>query len=122
MKKKLKVGVVGACGTGKSELVARLNQNGYEAHHIAQEHSFVPTMWQQLANPDILIFLQVSYSETLKRKGFDWTEEEYLEQLKRLNNAKSHANLIIDTDPLTPDEVFKIVLAAIGGIEDLKRP
>jgi hypothetical protein len=116
MNDKLKIGVVGACGTGKSELVARLNQHGYEAHHIAQEHSFVPTMWQQLANPDILVFLVVSYPETLRRKGFHWTKEEYLEQIRRLSHARSHADLVIDTDPLTPDKVFEAVLPAIKEI------
>jgi hypothetical protein len=116
MQNKFKIGVVGACGTGKSELVTRLSQHGYQAHHIAQEHSFVPTMWQQLASPDILVFLVVSYPETLRRKGFHWTEEEYLEQLRRLSHARSHADLVIDTDPLTPDEVFEDALAGIEGM------
>jgi broad-specificity NMP kinase len=116
MNDKLKIGVVGACGTGKSELVARLNQHGYQAHHIAQEHSFVPTMWQQLANPDIMVFLQVSYTKTLRRKGFDWTKEEYQEQLHRLRHAIEHADIVIDTDELSPPEVLDSVLQLIEGI------
>ena len=79
-KEKLTIGVVGPCGTGKSELVNRLNQYGYPARHIAQEHSYVPRMWKQLSNPDILVFLKVSYEMTLKRKNFNWSEKEYQEQ------------------------------------------
>ncbi|MBU0511729.1 MAG: hypothetical protein KJ638_08520, partial [Chloroflexi bacterium] len=55
------IGVVGACGSGKSSLVAGLSEHGYHAHHIAQEHSFVPDMWQRLTKPDVLIFLNISY-------------------------------------------------------------
>jgi deoxyadenosine/deoxycytidine kinase len=117
MAKRLKIGVVGACGTGKSELVTRLNQHGYRASHIAQEHSYAPRMWKQLSNPDILVFLKVSYSMTLKRKNFDWSEKEYQEQIHRLRHAKNHADLEIDTDHLTLDEVFEAILAAIVGIE-----
>jgi deoxyadenosine/deoxycytidine kinase len=109
------VGVVGPCGTGKSELVKRLKESGYRARHIAQEHSFAPKMWQVITNPDILIYLHVSYEETLKRKSFRWSEEEYQEQLKRLRHAHENADIEIDTDPLTPDEVFQAILRAIGG-------
>lgn len=111
-----RIGVVGPCGTGKSELVSRLKNCGYQAHHIAQEHSFAPNMWQAITNPDILIYLHVSYPETLKRKKFRLTEEEYQEQLDRLHHARANANIEIDTDPLTPDEVFQAALAAIKGL------
>lgn len=109
METRLKIGVVGACGTGKSELVSRLNQHGYYALQIAQEHSFVPGMWQKLSKPDILIYLQASYRTTILRKKFHWTENEYQEQLHRLRHAKANADLIVDTDQLTLDEVFRLV-------------
>lgn len=109
------IGVVGSCGTGKSELVTRLRDLGYKTHHIAQEHSFTPTMWQEITHPDLLIYLHVSYQETLKRKNFKWSEKEYKEQLKRLEHARANADIVIDTDPLTPDEVFEIALASIQG-------
>jgi len=107
------IGVVGPCGTGKSELVSRLKECGYVAAHIAQEHSFAPKMWQTITNPDFLIYLHVSYPETLKRKGFNWSEKEYLEQLKRLRHARENADIEIDTDPLSPDEVLQDALKAI---------
>ena len=52
-----KIGVVGPCAAGKTTLIAGLRNHGYTAKHIAQEHSYVPAMWQLLTNPDILIYL-----------------------------------------------------------------
>jgi deoxyadenosine/deoxycytidine kinase len=109
MKKSIRIGVVGACGTGKSELVTRLIQQGYDAHHIAQEHSFNPKMWQLITNPEILIYLQASYQVILQRKAFQFSWREYKEQLRRLSHAKDHADIEITTDELTPEEVFSIV-------------
>ena len=116
MKANQTIGVVGACGTGKSELVTRLKNHGYYARHIAQEHSFAPTMWRKSSNPDLLVYLQVSFPITLQRKNFHWTEAEFEEQQHRLRHAKTHADLIIDTDNLTPDEVFRIVLKKLREI------
>ncbi len=105
-----KIGVVGACGSGKSELVQRLKARGYDARHIAQEHSHAPDMWRRISNPDILVFLEVSYPNTLQRKKFDWSEKEYQTELSRLRHARKHADLYIDTNVLSPEEVFTKVL------------
>jgi len=113
MTSNIKVGVVGTCGTGKSELVTRLINHGFDAHHIAQEHSFNPQMWQIVTNPDILVYLQVSYAETLRRKNFDFSLEEYNEQLHRLRYAETHADIKIDTDMLTPEDVFEILISEL---------
>jgi deoxyadenosine/deoxycytidine kinase len=99
------IGVVGPCGAGKSTLVINLRKNGYNAKAIAQEHSFVPEMWQKFTKPNFLIYLSASYKTTIKRKKFAWTIEEYSEQLRRLNHALINANLIIQTDELTIDDV-----------------
>ena len=104
------IGVVGVCAAGKSTLTASLKQAGYEARHIAQEHSYVADMWQRLTNPDILIYLQVSYPVTIQRQQLDWTFDEYQEQLRRLQHAREHADLIIDTDPLSPQEICDQVI------------
>lgn len=104
------IGIVGACGSGKSELARRLEARGFSVRHIAQEHSFAPNMWQRITNPDILIFLEVSYPVTMARKKFNWTEKEYQQQIERLAHAHRHADLHIDTDHLTPDEVLARVL------------
>ena len=115
------IGVVGTCGSGKSSLVAGLSELGYRAHHIAQEHSFAPNMWQRLTKPDVLIFLNVSYPITLQRKDFTWTLSEHKEQLFRLRHANQHADLHIDTDDLTPDEVLRIVLSKLVHASTGKR-
>lgn len=106
----LKIGLVGPCGAGKTTLAKGLLQNGYLARHIAQEHSYVPSMWQRITNPDILIFLDVSYEKTLQRRKLDWTLQEYEEQLARLAHARQHADLIIPTDDLSIQEVLRTAL------------
>lgn len=105
-----KIGLVGPCASGKSTLARALKKLGFEARHIAQEHSYVVDMWQRITNPDILIYLHVSYPNTIIRRKMDWSEAEYSEQLRRLQHACQHADLYIDTDPLTPDETLKKVL------------
>jgi len=110
MSKNIKIGVVGACGSGKSSLVDDLIKHGFDAHHIAQEHSFAPDMWQRLTNPDILVYLHVTYPTTLQRKSFNWSESEYQEQIRRMKHATDHADIVIETDGKSPQEVLKFVL------------
>lgn len=62
------IGVVGPCTAGKSTLVNNLKVHGIQIRHIAQEHSYVAYMWQRITNPDVLIFLDVSYDTSLKKK------------------------------------------------------
>lgn len=112
--KQLKIGIVGPCAAGKSTLIAGLCLRGYQAKHIAQEHSYVKDMWQRLTNPDILIYLKVSYPTTIKRRKLNWTEAEYQVQVQRLTHAYQHADLIIDTDPLQPVDVVEKVIEFVG--------
>ena len=107
------IGVVGPCGAGKSSLVAGLKPRGYLIRHIAQEHSYVPDMWRRLTNPDILIYLDVSYENTIIRRKLDWTNQEYSEQLHRLRHARQYANLYLDTNFLAFEEVLQTVLLYI---------
>ncbi|RME07969.1 MAG: hypothetical protein D6803_02520 [Anaerolineae bacterium] len=106
----LTIGLVGVCGAGKSELARRLRRRGYRVRHIAQEHSFSPTMYRRRQPPDILIYLHATFPTTIQRKGFRWHEREYQEQLRRLEHARRHADLVIHTDELTPEEVEAAVL------------
>jgi deoxyadenosine/deoxycytidine kinase len=108
--KPLTIGVVGPCAAGKTTLIQRLKALGYQAKHIAQEHSYAPSMWQKLTNPDILVYLDVSYPLTLQRRKLDWTNNEYAEEIYRLRHARQHAHLYIDTDLLSPEEVLARVL------------
>jgi hypothetical protein len=62
-------------------------------------------MWKQLANPDVLVYLEVSYPETLVRRNLNWTKAEYDEQVNRLSHARENADILIQTDNLTVEEV-----------------
>jgi len=108
------VGVVGPCGAGKSSLVAGLKPYGFQVRHIAQEHSYVPDMWKRLTNPDLLIYLEVSYENTVLRRHLDWTRDEYNQQLHRLRHARQYADYIVDTNQSTLEQVIELVLAFIN--------
>lgn len=110
------VGVVGPCGAGKSTLIAGLERNGYSCRHIAQEHSYVPAMWQIISRPDILIYLAASYPVGTARRKLDWQEKDFQEQLRRLSHAREHAHIIIETDDLAPDQVLRIALEFLDRI------
>lgn len=112
------IGIVGPCAAGKTTLIAGLKQHGYEqVRHVAQEHSYVPHMWQRLVHPDVLIYLDVSYPLTILRRKMDWDEAEYTEQLHRLRHARQHADLYIQTDALTVEEVLDKALVYLGKLE-----
>jgi len=104
------VGIVGPCGSGKSTLANILILNGINCRHIAQEHSYVPVMWKRITNPDVLVYLQVSYLNTIIRRNLNWTEAEYNEQLFRLRHAEDHADIVINTNQFSPDQVFNKVI------------
>ncbi len=110
MTQKSTIGIVGPCAAGKSTLITGLAENGIAARHIAQEHSYVKTMWQRITNPDILIFLDVSFSESMRRRPMNWSESEFLQQVNRLEHARQHADFYLDTDPLTPQQVLTQVM------------
>ena len=107
---RLRVGIVGPCGSGKSMLIAALEARGYTCRHIAQEHSYVPSMWQVISKPDLLIYLHASFPVSTARRKLNWQEKDYNEQSRRLSHAREHAHIIIDTDELTPNQVLQQAL------------
>ena len=104
------IGVVGPCSAGKTTLIRGLTARGYTARHIAQEHSFVPDMWKRISNPDILIYLDVSYEVSMQRRKLDLSEKEFEIQLERLSHARQNADFVLNTDHKTPEEVRNLVL------------
>ena len=114
VEQKIKIGIVGICGAGKTTLAEGLKKHGISIRQIAQEHSFVEDMWQIISNPDVLIFLEVSYPVTMERKNFHWKQKEYQQQADRLQHAYEHADLHIETDGLTAEEVLRKVLEFLG--------
>ncbi len=109
-RKRFLIGVVGPCGSGKSTLVAGLENRGFRCRHIAQEHSYVPYMWKRITNPDLLIYLNASFSVCTRRRRLNWTPADYAEQLRRLSHARESAHLYLDTDRLSSAEVLEEVV------------
>ena len=107
---KLVIGIVGPCKAGKTVLKRNLVNHGLSVRHIAQEHSFVPDMWKKITNPDVLIYLDVTFETTLKRSSLTWNQKEYQTQLGRLKHARENADLSIKTDDLTPEQITELVL------------
>jgi len=108
------IAIVGPCAAGKTTLARGLQSHGLAARQIAQEHSYVPYMWQRLTQPDVLIYLDASYQVCTQRKLLNWTEAEYAEQLHRLAHAREHCDVYIDSTDLSSDEVLRQALAAMG--------
>ena len=108
------LGLVGPCAAGKSTLAQLLAPDGHRIRQIAQEHSFAPDMWRRIANPDFLVFLDVSFEETLRRRGANWwARKDFDEQQRRLRHARKHADLYLLTDALEPQLIASAVRAAL---------
>jgi deoxyadenosine/deoxycytidine kinase len=107
--------IVGPCAAGKSTLARGLEAAGWQARQIAQEHSYVPNMWQQISQPDVLIYLDASYETCSRRKSLNWSREEYQAQVERLEHARRHADIYIDGDLLSAQDVLKNCLNELAG-------
>lgn len=117
--KQVRIGVVGPCAAGKTTLIDGLKSHSYQAKQIAQEHSYVPDMWRRITDPDFLVYLDVSYQNTIERKKLNWNFSEYQEQLNRLQHAREHADFYLNTDMLTPFEVLQAVLIFLANREQI---
>jgi len=102
--------VVGISASGKSTLVTKLRQAGYNARPVSQEHSHITELWRQFEPPSLLIYLETTLeAQRLRRPDVTW-EAAYLQtERMRLAHARDHADLRINTAALTPDTVWQIV-------------
>ncbi len=116
------IGIVGPCGAGKTTLMTGLKEHGFNARAIAQEHSYVPAMWQKLTKPDLLIFLQASHSTGALRRNLKWTHAEWERQQHRLAHAYQHAHLVVITDLLLISEVLSTVLDFLARFPGSDQP
>lgn len=105
-----RIAVVGPCASGKSELVARLRALGYDARSCAQEHSYVPDMWQRLSRPQVLVYLDASLATIARRRSIDFGASYVAEQQARLAHARAHCHVYVDTQALTLEGVLTTVL------------
>ncbi|MGD8633774.1 MAG: hypothetical protein PVF85_09415 [Anaerolineales bacterium] len=111
------IAVVGPCASGKTTLVEALIARGYNARQVAQEHSYVPSMWEKLTKPDLLIYLDAPYETCTKRKNLNWSQSEYLVQIERLAHARKHCDLYIQTENISPEDVTQAALELINSID-----
>lgn len=107
------IAIVGPCASGKSTLAANLVEMGYQARQIAQEHSYVPNMWQVITKPEALVYLDASFETCTERKSLSWSQAAYRNQIERLVHAREHCDIYVLTDDLTPEEVLQEVLAKL---------
>lgn len=104
--------VVGVSASGKSTLVANLRQAGYNARAVSQEHSNIPTLWQQFDRTRILVYLDASLeSQRQRRPDVTWDAANLQMEQNCLTHARDHADLKIDTAMLPPESVWRIVEA-----------
>ncbi|HHX64070.1 MAG TPA: hypothetical protein GX702_04180 [Chloroflexi bacterium] len=111
-----RIAVVGVCASGKSALVWRLSDRGYDARHCGQEHSYVPDMWQRLSRPEVLVYLDASLAIIRTRRAVNYGEEYIEMQRRRLAHARQHAHVRVDTDPLSEEEVLDRVVEALDDL------
>jgi len=114
----MRIKVVGPCASGKSTLAARLRELGYEASSAAQDHSYVPDMWQRLNPPDLLIYLDVTLEAAWQRgrSGTGWDQVYLDREHERLRHARAHCDLYLSTDQLSEEEVLSQVLGYLQGL------
>lgn len=110
------IGIVGPSKSGKSTLKKGLEEKGYQVRHIAQEHSFAPAMWKIIANPDVLIFLDVAFDQTLIRGQPSWIMADFQKEIKRLGHARENADLYIPTMEISSKQVLNQVLNFIDHL------
>jgi len=113
------IAVVGPCASGKSLLVRNLRERGYNAREVVQEHSYVPTMWQRITQPDLLIYLDVTQEVAHRRRPTDAPKDWWDRLAHRLRHARQHADLYISTDELAPQEILDRTLAFLSDVASL---
>jgi GTPase SAR1 family protein len=112
---RLRVVVVGPCASGKTTLVERLRSHAVDAYVCGQEHSEIPMLWRHL-DPDVVIALDVDLPTVRKRRGDDWPETIFREQLRRLTAARAAAVVVIDTASLDLDAAVGVALQALSRL------
>lgn len=106
-----RIAVVGICAAGKTTLVEELRRRGLDARQCGQEHSHIPDMWRRISRPEVLVYLHASADVVRQRRAFAYPEARHQAQVARLEHARAHCDLFLDTDHLSAEEVLADVLA-----------
>jgi len=109
----MRIVVVGPCASGKSAVAAALESAGYDVTCVAQEHSYIPDLWQR-GQPEMLIYLDAGLDTIRRRRRIDWGEAELTEQRARLAHARQRCDFYLKTDGLSLDKVVRRTLRAIA--------
>lgn len=104
--------VVGPCASGKSTLVQRLREIGYDAQVCAQEHSEIPGLWRR-SSPAATLALDLGIEALRRRRDEHRSELILARQRARLADAFASATALIDTSDLSPTEVLTRATAAL---------
>lgn len=104
--------VVGISASGKSTLVTGLRAAGYDARPVSQEHSDVAELWKQFGFTRVLIFLDNDLmGQRARRPDVTWSEEALAIERRRVQDAREHADLRLNTTNLTATQVLGLALA-----------
>lgn len=108
-----RIGIAGNCAAGKSTLVTALQNKGYNAVNIQQEHSVSKGFWRRLA-PDVIIYLSCTLETARQRRNIPWGQERLDQQWEVLSEVREQAHAIIATDALTKEQVLAVAEQAIA--------
>ena len=106
--------VVGPCASGKTTLVAALKEAGLDAYACAQEHSEIPTLWKHY-DPAFVVFLDTTLRTIRSRRSPSWPAMIFRKQQRRLSNARSAADVIIDSSTTDVPTSVELVARSIRG-------
>lgn len=112
----MRIAIVGVCASGKTTLVSGLKAAGYDAYNVAQEHSCIHDFWSK-RHPDLLVMIDATLPAILKRRKVYWGEDRLVTQHGRLEDARRHADLFIQTDHLDAGQVLQQVIDFIDHKE-----
>ncbi len=107
-----RIAVAGVCGSGKTTIVDRLRQRGYDAYVVSQEHSIIRDLWKH-QDPAALVFLDIPLETVRARRNNDWPRWMYDFQQDRLADARAHATVIIETDSHSIDDTVDLIIQAL---------
>lgn len=112
------IAVVGVCASGKTTLVKNLKDAGFSAYNVAQEHSCIKKFWNK-HQPEYLIMIDAGLAAIKKRRLVYWDESRLAAQHERLQDAKAHADLYIQTDDLDASQVLRKVVDFLTSQKDM---